>query len=177
MKKFFSIIGLVIVLLFLNACNQTNNEQKNQIENQEKTSSYLTVDDVFVNGDSLAGKTINVTGVIEDICKHTFKKFKIIGKYKHHFIKILLGNKFSSVDESIIGKKVKVTGKLIPIKMNANMVKEWEERMREKHKGEEDTQHFKEEITFIQNIYQQITSGKIPYYTQYTIEAEEYELE
>ena len=61
--------------------------------------------------------------------------------------------------------------------MDAEEVKEWEKKMRENHKGEEDTEHFKEEIAFIQDIYRQISSGKISYYTNYSIEAERYELE
>jgi hypothetical protein len=44
--------------------------------------------------------------------------------------------------------------------MDAEEVKEWEKKMRENHKGEEDTEHFKEEIAFIQDIYRQISSGK-----------------
>ncbi|MEA2106761.1 MAG: hypothetical protein U9P82_08615 [Bacteroidota bacterium] len=177
MNKLFSIIVAASVLLSVNACNQTNKKQNNKTENQEKTINYLSVDDVFAKGETLSGKTVHVEGIIEHVCKHTWKRFKIIGKSENQFIKIELGDKFPTIDASITGKKAKVTGKLIPVKMDAKMVKEWEEKIRENHKGEEDTEHFKEEIAFIQDIYQQITSGKIPHYTNYTIEAENYELE
>jgi hypothetical protein len=177
MNKLFSIIVAAAVLLSVNACNQTNNKQTNQTENQEKPISYLTVDDLFDKGETLSGKTVHVEGIIKHVCKHTWKRFKIIGKSENQFIKIELGDKFPTIAASITGKKAKVTGKLIPVKMDAKMVKEWEEKIRENHKGEEDTEHFKEEIAFIQDIYQQITSGKIPHYTNYTIEAENYELE
>jgi hypothetical protein len=177
MNKLFSIIVAAAVLLSVNACNQSNNKQNNQSQNHEKTISYLTVDDVFAKGETLSGKTVHVEGIIEHVCKHTWKRFKIISNNENQFVKIELGDKFPTVDASITGKKAKVTGKIIPIKMDAKMVKEWEEKMRENHKGEEDTEHFKEEITFIMDIHQQITSGKIPHYTNYTIEAEKYELE
>jgi hypothetical protein len=177
MNKKFSIIVLTVFLFAVNACNQTDKKQNNQTENQEKTINYLTVDDVFAKGESLSGKTLHVEGIIEHVCKHTWKRFKIIGNNENQFIKIELGDKFPTVNASITGKKAKVTGKLIPVKMDAKMVKEWEEKMRESHKGEEDTEHFKEEIAFIQDIYQQITTGKIPHYTNYTVEAENYELD
>ncbi len=177
MNKLFSIITVVTVLLSVNACNQTSNKQNNQTKNLEKTINYLSVDEVFSKGEALSGKTVHVEGIIEHVCKHTWKRFKIIGENEIQYIKIELGDKFPTVDNSIIGKKVKVTGKLIPIKMDEKMVKEWEEKMRRNHKGEEDTEHFKEEIAFIQNIHQQITSGKISHYTNYNIEAEKYELE
>jgi hypothetical protein len=177
MNKLFSIIVLAVVLFAVNACNQPDNKQNNQTEKPEKTEDYLFVDNIFTHGDSLSGKTVHVEGIIEHVCKHTWKRFKIIGANENQFIKIELGDKFPAVDASITGKKAKVTGKLIPVKMDEKMVKEWEEKMRENHKGEEDTGHFKEEIAFIQDIHQQITSGKIPHYTNYTIEAEKYELE
>ena len=177
MKKLFSIVVAAAVLLSVNACNQTNNKQNNQTENQEKTIDYITVDDVFAKGETLSGKTVYVEGIIEHVCKHTWKRFKIIGENENQFIKIELGDKFPSVDASITGKKAKVTGKLIPVKMDEKMVKEWEEKIRENHKGEEDTEHFKEEVAFIKDIHQQIESRKIPHYTNYTIEAKKYELE
>lgn len=177
MNKFFSIIVLTVFLFTVNACNQTDKKQNNQTEKPEITKDYLSVDDVFTQGESLFGKAVHVEGIIEHVCKHTWKRFKIIGANETQFIRIELGDKFPTVDASITGKKAKVTGKLIPVKMDEKMVKEWEEKMRENHEGEEDTEHFKEEIAFIQDIHQQITSGKIPHYTNYTIEAENYELE
>jgi hypothetical protein len=177
MNKLFSIIVAAAVLLSVNACNQTNNQQNNKTENQEKTINYLSVDDVFAKGESLSGKNVHVEGIIEHVCKHTWKRFKIIGENENQFVKIELGDNFPTVDASITGKKAKVIGKLIPVKMDEKMVKEWEEKMREGHKGEEDTEHFKEEIAFIQDIHQQITRGEISNYTNYNIEAGSYELE
>ncbi|MFW5721352.1 MAG: hypothetical protein ACOCWW_03110 [Bacteroidota bacterium] len=185
MNKLFSIIVLATVLFAVNACNQTDNKQNNktdskentETEKPEKTQDYLSVDDVFTQGEALFGKTVHVEGLIEHVCKHTWKRFKIIGDNETQFIRIELGDKFPAVDASITGKNTKVTGKLVPVKMDAKKVKEWEEKMRENHKGEEDTEHFKEEIAFIMDIHQQITNDKIPHYTNYTIEAENYELE
>jgi hypothetical protein len=177
MNKLFSVIIAAAVLLSVNACNLTNNKQNNQTEKQEKTINYLSVDDLFAKGETLSGKTVHAGGIIEHVCKHTWKRFKIIGGNETQFIKIELGDKFPSVDASITGKNAKVTGKLIPVEMDEKMVKEWEEKIRENHQGEEDTEHFKEEIAFIQDIHQQITSGEIPHYINYTIEAENYELE
>jgi hypothetical protein len=177
MNKIISIFVFAAILVFTNACNQTNNKQNSHTEKSEVTISYLSVDDVFAQGDSLVNKTIHVEGIIEHVCKHTWKRFKIIGANENQFIKIELGEKFPTVDATILGKKVKVTGKLIPIKMDKKMVMKWEEIMKENHKGEENTEHYKEELKFIQNIHNQITNGEIPYYINYTIEAESYELE
>lgn len=177
MNKIISIFVFAAVLIFTNACNETKQKNENQTDTVENSTNYLSVDDVFAQGDSLANKIINVEGVIEHVCKHTWKRFKIIGSNENQFIKIELGDKFPTVDASIMGKKVKVTGKLIPIKMDETAMMKWEETMKQNHKGEENTEHYKEELAFIQNIHQQIKSGVIPYYTNYSIEAESYELE
>lgn len=177
MTKIISIFVFAAVLIFTNACNQSNSKQKIQANETQNTEIYLSVDDVFAQGDSLANKTIHVEGIIEHVCKHTWKRFKIIGENENQFIKIDLGDNFKTIDASILGKTVKVTGKLIPIKMDEQAMMKWEEKMKENHKGEEKTEHYKEELAFIQNIHQQIKNGEIPYYTNYSIEAESYELE
>ena len=177
MNKIISIIVLAAVLFSVNACNQTNNKQNNESEKPEKAENYLSVDDVFTQGESLSGKTVHVEGIIEHACKCTWKRFKIIGDNEIQFIKIELGEKLPTVDATVIGNTAKVTGKLIPVNMDEKMVSQWEEKMRENHKGEEDTKHYKEELAFIKDIHKQITSGEIPHYTRYTIEAESYELE
>lgn len=177
MTKIISIFVFAAVLIFTNACNETKQKNENQTDTVENSTNYLSVDDVFAQGDSLANKTIHVEGIIEHVCKHTWKRFNIIGENENQFIKIELGDNFQTIDASILGKTAKVTGKLIPIKMDEKAMLKWEERTKQNHKGEENTEHYKEELTFIQNIHQQIKSGEIPYYTNYSIEAESYELE
>jgi hypothetical protein len=46
--------------------------------------------------------------------------------------------------------------------------------MRDKHKGEENTPHFKEEIAYIQSIHKKITDGEIPYFTICTVDCFKY---
>lgn len=177
MTKIISIFVFAAVLIFTNVCNETKQKNEIQTDTVENTTNYMSVDDVFAQGDSLANKTIHVEGIIEHVCKHTWKRFKIIGENENQFIKIELGDNFQTIDASILGKTAKVTGKLIPIKMDEKAMLKWEETMKQNHKGEETTEHYKEELAFIQNIHQQIKSGEIPYYTNYSIEAESYELE
>ena len=61
--------------------------------------------------------------------------------------------------------------------MNSEMVKDWEEKMKKNHAGEENTEHYKQELAEIQAIYNRIVSGEIPYYTIYSVQAEKYELD
>ncbi|MBN2776102.1 MAG: hypothetical protein JXR36_00575 [Bacteroidales bacterium] len=177
MNKIISIFVFAAVLIFTNACNETKQKNENQTDTVDNSTNYLSVDDVFAQGDSLTNKTIHVEGIIEHVCKHTWKRFKITtGDNEFQFIKIELGDKFQTIDSSIIGKTVRVTGKLKPVRMDSTMMSQWEKSMQENHKGEEDTNHYKEELAFIQRIQKQIIMEEIPYYTNFTIEAENYEL-
>jgi hypothetical protein len=175
MKKISILTASVSIFLLVTACNQANKGKR--ILQTDNPLTFLSVDQVYASGDSMANNTIHVKGTIEHVCHHTWKRFKIIGNNENHFIKVELDDKFPSVDASILGKEVNVTGKLLPVKMDDKMVLMWETQMKRNHKGEEDTEHFKEELAYIQNVYRQITTGEIPYYTTYTLEAENYELE
>lgn len=177
MKKIYSIILITALILSVNACNQTGNKQRSTTEESGQATGYLSVTDIFEQGESLANKTVSVEGVVEHVCKHTWKRFKIIDDAGKQELKIELGDQFPSIDASILGKKAKVTGTLIPVVIDEELVRQWEEKMKESHKGEENTDHYKEELAFIQNIHQQLTNGDIQYYTNYTIEADRYELE
>ena len=92
MNKIFSIIVVAAVLLSVNAWKQTNNKQTENRENTEVSINYLTVDEVFANGETLFDKTVHEEGLIEHVCKHSHKRFRIIGENENLFIKVELGN-------------------------------------------------------------------------------------
>jgi len=177
MRKNVSFLAYAMMLLLAVSCNQPNSVQDNTDNNTAAKSGYLSVEEVIEQGSQLADQTVAVEDIIEHVCKHTWKRFKIVDQEGKNELKIELGDKFPSVDSSILGKKARVTGKLIPVRMNEEMVMQWEQKMKEIHKGEENTLHYKEELALIQNIYKQIIAGEIPYYTMYSVEAENYELE
>lgn len=177
MNRIISIFLLLALMIFSSACKCSVQEQKEQVDTVETVVNYLSVDDVYAKGDSLANKTIHVEGIVEHVCKHGHNRFKIVGANENLTIKVELGKDFQMVEPSIIGEKVKVTGKLIPIIMDEQDVADWEAKMRRNHKGEEGTEHFKEELAFIQSIHQQIISGEISFYVTYSLQAESYELE
>jgi hypothetical protein len=176
MNKMYFIILITALFFSLNACNQTGNKQGSKSEEPAQATDYLSVADIFEQGESLANTTVSVEGIVEHVCKHTWKRFKIIDEGGQQDLKIELGDQFPSIDTSILGKKAMVTGTLVPVLMDEEMVMQWEEKMKANHKGEENTNHYKEELAFIQNILQQLKNEEIQYYTTYTVEADWYEL-
>lgn len=175
-----AIISIAIAMLFLGSCTNNTQRTKTDVAQTSKgtdTVSYYTLDELFLHAGELSGTTVHVKGIIDHVCKHSGKRFKIIGGNETLELKIELGDKFPTCDPTIVGKIAKITGKLVPVILNADDVKKWEAHIRENHKGEEDTDQFNEEIEQVQKILSQIELGKIPYYVQYHVEAGQYTLE
>lgn len=172
-------INLVLAIalsVMICSCNQQKT-QKNKAVQKSETVKYVTVEDLLQQADSLSDKTINVMGIIDHVCRHGGKRFKIISTDGSQELKIEFGENFDVLDANVVGSIAKVTGKLIPVEMNAQMVKAWEDKVKENHAGEENTEHYKQEIAEIQEIYRQIVSSEILFFTAYSIIADCYELE
>jgi hypothetical protein len=180
MRK-FNLLITITLLAFSFGCNQTTGKKSVQ---QAKTVNCEAEEPVFQNvesllqkADSLLGKTVHVSGLIEHVCKHGGKRFKILSTDGSIELKIELGEEFGAVREDIVGNRVMVTGTLKSSEMDAKMVKAWEKKMKMNHAGEEDTEHYKQELAEIQEIHQKVISGQIPFYTMYSLQAKEYKLQ
>lgn len=177
MKTSIKLIVISFVLI-ITSCNnnQTKNEQAvsedNQVVQKENT---LNISVLYQNADSLTGKTITVKGIIDHVCPRSGKRFKIINSNGQEYLKIVMQEDLSDISETSIGNTVTVKGILKFQKLYSKDVEEWIDKIKVNHAGEEDTEHYKEEIGFILKIKEQIENGEIEYYAQYFVEASHYE--
>jgi hypothetical protein len=183
MKKAILFLGIALSIIIFGCNSPIKSNGKQSITTEETLSVvenpavYETVESLLEKAEGLSGKTVNVSGVIDHVCKHGGKRFKILSSDGAIELKIELGEKFNEVHASVVGNTAKVTGVLTPIKYDAKMVKAWEEKMKDGHKGEENTKHYKEELSEIQEIHRRIVDGEIPFYTMFSVQADKYELE
>ena len=183
MKKAILFLGITMSVINFGCNSSVKNKEthstttEENVTTVEKTSAFVTVESLLAKAEELSGKTVKVTGVIDHVCKHGGKRFKILSSDGTIELKIELDEKFDEADASIVGNTAKVTGTLTPTKYDAKMVKAWEEKMKDGHKGEENTKHYKEELAEIQEIHRQVVEGEIPFYTMYSVQADKYELE
>jgi PBP1b-binding outer membrane lipoprotein LpoB len=178
MKTIVSTLAVLTILLTACIQNQANKTSVAVEEAKVETPvNYQTVEAVLKNTDNLVGENVNVTGVIDHVCKHGGKRFKMLSSDGTQTIKVELGDKFKPADPSIAGKTVKVTGTLSPYNMDAAMIKAWMKKELESHPDEVGSDEFKQEMAGLQAIYDKIESGEMPYYTIYSIDAEKYDLE
>lgn len=183
MKKAILFLGITISVINFGCNSSAKSKETHSTTTEEtattveKTSVFETVESLLAKAEVLSGKTVNVIGVIDHVCKHGGKRFKILSSDGAIELKIELGEKFNEADASMVGNIAKVIGTLTPTKYDAKMVKAWEEKMKDGHKGEEGTEHYQEELAEIQEIHRQIIEGEIPFYTMYSVQADKYELE
>jgi len=179
MKKLLTAITFLITSATIISGRQFQllNDNLNTSLQQDSSTTFLTIQETVEKGDLLTNKIVYIKGKIDHVCKHSKKRFKVVDLNEDYGMRVELGKNFDPVDSTIVGKNVKVTGTLVPSYMNKEQVKQWEDNIKKVHKGEEDTEHYKEEIAFVQSIYQDIVSGKIPHYTTYSLNAESYVIE
>ena len=175
-------IKLIVIsfALIITSCNnnQTKNEQVVSKDNQVvQKENILNVSALYQNADSLTGKTITVKGIIDHVCPRSGKRFKIINSNGQEYLKIVIQEDLSDISETSIGNTVIVKGILKFQKLYIKDVEEWIDKIKVNHAGEEDTEHYKEEIGFVLKIKEQIENGEIEYYAQYFVEASHYEFQ
>lgn len=174
-KLFFALCFFVFV-----SCGHSGKglSDKNSIVFDDKVVAI----DSFISVDSLLGvpflfvnKPVYVYGIVDHVCRHTGKRFKIAGSSSaHNEIKVELDDDFGLVNDSIAGKDVFVNGILVGVNYDVDMMKAWIEKVRINHRGEEGTEHFKHEIAELEGILSQINDGQIQFYTVFNIKANNY---
>jgi hypothetical protein len=165
------------ILLLTAACNQKNNdaEKENLSVSKLNDKTVYTVSEFFNIADSLAEDTVLVEGIVEHLCRHSDKRFKMISSDGKSEIRVETNENLSRPEPSDIGKKIVVKGKPVPLKFDLEAVDKWEQNTINNHVGEQDTEDYKKEIKAIREIKEKILSGQIPYYTNYSLEAFSYE--
>lgn len=164
------VISFVLIIISCNN-NQTKNEQAVSKDKQVVQENILNISALYQNIDSLTGKTISVKGIIDHVCPRSGKRFKIINLNGQEYLKIVMQEDLSDISETSIGNTVIVKGILKFQKLYSKDVEEWIDKIKVNHAGEEDTEHYKEEIGFVLKIKEQIENGEIEYYAQYFVDA------
>ncbi len=168
--KIINVVLLITTLVLSFSCKQNT---KNPTPEQTANITYITVEDVLQNANGLLKDTVYVSGIIDHVCKHGNKRFKILSSNGNQDIKIELGESFEMPNPDIAGKTAKIVGILVPYNMDADMLKAMINKEREEHKEEGENAH----LSKLQEILEQIKAGEILYYTTYSVQAIKYELE
>ena len=105
----FAIVTIVATTLFSCKSNSSSSEEKPVAEAVE---TVYQVDDVLQNGDTIAGKVIEIEGVCTHICKHGGRKIFLMGSDDKNTIRIESGV-LGAFDQKCVNNIVKVNCTLV----------------------------------------------------------------
>lgn len=135
------IVFFAAILVALTACNNGQGEKKDAKNSENAETKVMTIDQFFEKGEELAGKTVNVQGQADHVCKHGGKRMFLVGSKPEYRLKITTGEDIPSFDVSYEGSSMLVTGTVEVMKMDSAYLANWEKELREsaaeEHKGHE----------------------------------------
>lgn len=173
MKYIFKIHLLLALLIFVTAaCNKKQTESQNIRADNEQ---ILSVKEFVTKAENFSNKTVLIEGIIEHLCRHSDKRFKIIDPDGECELKVESCDALDRPEQSDIGKIIIIKAKAIPVEMDIPALDKWENSIRKNHAGEENTEHFKEEIALVKQAKEKILNGETTHYTSYYAEAIGYE--
>ena len=95
-------------------------------EQTTETVPTLTIAEYNANPDAYVDKTIELTGTVNHVCKHSGQRMFLIGDNPEDRVKIESGDKIAGFDVALEGNKVKVVGKGCITKIDAAYLDNWE---------------------------------------------------
>jgi Ni/Co efflux regulator RcnB len=177
MKKLLNLLAILAMVVVISSCGEKKAEEEaaatpETAQTEVKETKALSIREIYAAGVELEDKIISVHGKIDHICRNSKKRVTIVDSDGKFDMKLEFEEAVDT-NSVIPGKHALAKGKLLPSRMNLEQVKEWKEWTIEHHKGMEDTDHYKEDIKFIDGIISKIEAGEIEQYTNYSFAAEE----
>lgn len=172
-KKLFIMIKKIlfvsVLAIFVIACN----EDSNDVENNNDTTIVAGAEAPSINlvdfeakAGEFVGKKINITGIVDHVCKHGGKKILLVdGDNSLH---IFNDERF---DEEIAGSNISLTGIVEEEKIDEAYLTEWWNHSQESHSEgtENDIAHLAEVEEMIQDIRDSLKSEGVEYFPEYSL--------
>ena len=120
-KRLFPL--LIVILLFVLACNQSTKETAGNVKNDTTRLTVLTFDK---QADSCINKPVIIEGTVLHLCKHGGKRMFLVDGTDSVRIEITTGPKIAKFDDALVGSRVRVFGTLKEERIDAKYLNEWE---------------------------------------------------
>jgi fructose-specific component phosphotransferase system IIB-like protein len=187
MKKLFL---LLFAASMLAACNNSqNNATITPADDQVSEAPVaITLAEFSDKADSLVGKQVVFTGIVDHTCKHSGKRMFLVDENSDASLKVESGENISSFDASLEGSEVKVTGVVNEKVIDKAYLDEWEAdvqkeiessknlHMGNNEKGKEEENESEESLNQIKNLRKMLAESGEDHLSFYSVECIEYEV-
>ncbi len=107
--KFYTL--LTLFLAFGITAFSSNPDKKGFYQDEKQIKNVvLTPSNFEKNASKYIGRTVEVTGIVDHICKHGGKKMFLVDEKSKGKIKVTLGDDMAALTQELVGETVKVTG-------------------------------------------------------------------
>ncbi len=116
--------------------NPVSNKFLQKEQNFEKV--VLTPSSFEKNAEKYIGKEVEITGIVDHICKHGGKKMFLVDEKSNGKVKIITGDNMAAFTQELVGETVTVRGVVEALKVDEDFINNMENDNNKgvKHKGE-----------------------------------------
>ncbi len=162
--------NLLAILLFsviFMACN-TENKPKDEAKAKKEVTAIPTIDlgDFDTKACDFVGKEVNVSGIVDHVCKHGGKKLLLVSD--KGTVHITSDKRF---DENLIGKEITVTGIVKEFRVDESYCLKMEKDNIKSHKeGESDKEEYKMKMKQLNSYRDSMKKANTDHLSFYSLE-------
>lgn len=128
-----SIIPFFIALLIITvSCESSADKAKTSTAIEEIADEEIVavnLSDFDAKAESLIGKQVVFTGIIDHVCKHGGQKMFIVNENADARVKVVPGENMAAFNTELEGETVKVIGVIDEFRIDEDYLREWEEEV------------------------------------------------
>lgn len=102
----------------------------NNIGNQNKEITQIALKNFFENKDSYVNKKIEITAIVNHVCKEGGKKMFLVSNDEENALKVIPGKNMAAFNTDLEGHTVKVIGVVEELKIDEKYLLEWEQEIK-----------------------------------------------
>jgi hypothetical protein len=124
MKVILTFMGAACALALVLGCGPGDSAVREQAMRDLCGSARVyTVCEIRAGADTLAGETVHVKGIVDHVCKHSNKRFKLADTTRGAEMKVELAREMDPADRTRIGRAAAARGVVKVIRMDTVMVR------------------------------------------------------
>ncbi len=105
----------------------------------------ISFKDFEKNAHQYIGRTVEITGIVDHVCKHGGKKMFLVDTKSDGRIKVTIGDDLAAFTQDLIGETVKVKGIVEELRVDEDYINQMESRSDENIKEKGDGLHLEKE--------------------------------
>ncbi len=163
MKKIY-LTFLILTAILLSGCDNSTNTHNNKKEAVDKNIPSLSLTEFNKKAKDYIGKKVEVTGIVDHICKHSGKKMLLVSEGAD--VHIYSDERF---DTELSGSKIKVIGVVLEKRIDEQNCNHMEEEIEEHlKKGDIDEKIYnqrKANIDYLRDSMKNIHSNHLSFFS------------